>query len=348
MQKKKNILSLLILLVLAAATAYFLFRDNELGALFNVAKRAKPSYLLLGLLIMLLFVCNESFATRILLSSLGNKVSQLRCIKYSFVGFYYCSITPSSSGGQPAQVYFMNKDGVAAGDATLSIMTITVSYQMGMFLICLFCLIVRFRFLMANLGIVKYFGIYGAVVNILLLAVCIGSVFNTSLIEKIAAFIIRILAKLKIIKDPNKALEVLDTQIIKFSEGAKIFIKKPGILLSALGFIIIQILCRLCIAIIVYKALGLSGYSFLDILSLEAFLALGIESIPVPGSVGAAEAGFIVVNRIIFGAANLVPAALLTRGISFYSFLIISGAVALLAHISLNRRARPARRAGKS
>ena len=34
-----------------------------------------------------------------------------RCIQYSFIGFFYSGITPSATGGQPVQLYYMNKDG---------------------------------------------------------------------------------------------------------------------------------------------------------------------------------------------------------------------------------------------
>lgn len=31
--------------------------------------------------------------------------------QYSFIGFFYSGITPSATGGQPVQLYYMSKDG---------------------------------------------------------------------------------------------------------------------------------------------------------------------------------------------------------------------------------------------
>jgi hypothetical protein len=45
-----------------------------------------------------------------------------------------------------------------------------------------------------------------------------------------------------------------------------------------------------------------------------------------------------MVNRVIFGAENLLPAVLLTRGISFYAGLVVGGIVTLTSHLSLLRR----------
>jgi uncharacterized membrane protein YbhN (UPF0104 family) len=61
-------------------------------------------------------------------------------------------------------------------------------------------------------------------------------------------------------------------------------------------------------------------------------LTLGVEYLPIPGSVGVAEAGFYRVNGLIFGADRLMSATLLTRGISYYAYLIISGVVAITVY----------------
>ena len=338
MKNRKNFYGLLILLALVAATVYYLLRNNELDDLLQIIAQADPLYLLAGLLLMLLFVSSEGWGLHGLLASLGYKLSAWKCLKYSFLGFYYCSITPSSSGGQPAQVYYMSKDGVSVGDSSLCIMTITVSYEAGMLLICLFMLFARYSFLMDNLGVVKYFSLFGAVINAVLLSVFVASAFHVRFMKKIVTAVLRLLSRVKLIKNLDRATDTVNTQLEKYGQGAALLVKKPAALLRTLALIMVQILSRLSVAAVVYLAFHLRGYGFLDILSLEAFLALGIECLPLPGSVGVAEAGFVEVNRKIFGSQNLLPAALLTRGISFYAFLLISGVVSILAHLSLAYR----------
>ncbi len=340
MKKKKNPSSLIILLALVGTTVFFLLRNNDLRALYQIITEANPFYLAAGLLFMLLFVASEGMGIHVLLASLGYKSSPMKCLKYSFLGFYYCSITPSATGGQPAQVYYMKKDGVEVGDSSLCIMIITASYQIGMLLICLLSFLARQSFLMENLGVVKYFSLFGAAVNVIFLTIMVASAFHVDALKKFVFWIIRALSNRKILKHPEKAAAALSAQLEKYAQGAQVFLKKPGALLLTLVFVLIQVLSRLCVAIAVYQSFGLHGYGFLDILALEAFLALGVESLPLPGSVGAAEAGFVMVNKRIFGADRLVSAALLTRGISFYFFLIISGAVSIFVHITTPTRRR--------
>lgn len=337
MKNKKNLWSLLFLLLLIFITFYFLLKDHELGSLFKTTEQTNPIYLVVGLLLMLLFIASEGVGIQVLLGALKYRQSFWKCLKYSFIGFYYCNITPSS-GGQPVQIYFMTKEGIEFGDSSLCIMLISISYQIGILLICLFALITRYGFIMQNLGVVRYFSIFGAFVNLIAITFFVSTTFHNNFLENVVSLIIKLLNKFKLLKDPEKSRERINIQLKKYREGASFIRNNPKVLVITLISIIIQILSRLSVAFAVYKAFGLKGFGFVDILALQAFLALGVEYLPIPGSVGAAEAGFYKVNGIIFGSDRVMSATLLSRGISFYASLLISGAVSIFAHISLTRR----------
>lgn len=52
----------------------------------------------------------------------------LRCISYSFIGFFFSGINPSATGGQPMQLYYMKKDGNKISSASVVLMTVAVIY----------------------------------------------------------------------------------------------------------------------------------------------------------------------------------------------------------------------------
>jgi len=337
MKKKKSLWSLIFLLLLISVTFYFLFRNHELGELLTTISQINPVFLVLGLLLMFIFIASEGFGIQVLLKSFHYKTSFLKCLKYSFLGFYYCSIMPAG-GGQPVQIYYMNRDNIEVGDASLSIVLITLCYPLGMLLICLFSLITRYHFVMQNLGVMKYSSLLGAILSFLLVLVYITATLHTDLIKKVISFFVSLLSKIKIVKDPEKVMGKISVQLEIYKKGALYLKARPKVLLLTLLTIIIQILSRLSVAYAIYLAFGLTGYGYLDILSLQALLAIGIEYLPIPGSVGAAEAGFYAVNGLIFGKAKLTSAVLLTRGISYYAYLIISGIVSIFVHIALSHR----------
>ena len=60
---------------------------------------------------------------------------------------------------------------------------------------------------------------------------------------------------------------------------------------------------------------------------------------PLPGAVGISETVSLVLYDAIFGARHLYPAVILTRGISYYLPLLVSGLVTLAARAAQLRRA---------
>ena len=115
-----------LIAALMALTGWLLFRDQPVTRLLHTLGQLRPGWLLLGLALMLAFVGCEATCSHLILGRLGHRAPLRRCLGYSFVGFYVSSITPSATGGQPAQIYYMSRDGVPAAHGALNMMLIAV------------------------------------------------------------------------------------------------------------------------------------------------------------------------------------------------------------------------------
>ena len=71
----------------------------------------------------------------------------------------------------------------------------------------------------------------------------------------------------------------------------------------------------------------------MEMLSLQALLYLSVASIPLPGSVGVSEGAFLSIYEYIYGAEILASAMVISRGISFYLFMVIGSIVVLVTTI---------------
>ena len=60
-KNKKRILNLLLLLLIIGGTFYLLLKDQELGAVMSAMERAKKLPLVIGIGLVIFFVCCESF-----------------------------------------------------------------------------------------------------------------------------------------------------------------------------------------------------------------------------------------------------------------------------------------------
>lgn len=112
----------------------------------------------------------------------GSKGSSLfRCIQYSFLGFFYSGITPSATGGQPVQLYYMNKDGNKGADSTVVLMTVAVLYKLV--LVWIGCGLLIFCGRPLHLALENYFPLYlvGLLLNIVVIAVVLAAMLLSPL-----------------------------------------------------------------------------------------------------------------------------------------------------------------------
>lgn len=73
----------------------------------------------------------------------------------------------------------------------------------------------------------------------------------------------------------------------------------------------------------VYRAFGMSGTGMTDIVFLQAVISVSVDMLPLPGGMGISETLFLKIFLPVFGPV-LLPAMVLSRGLGYYSQLLIS------------------------
>lgn len=326
------------LLILIIATLYLLLKDQELSSLFAFIKEAKKGYLLLGLGMVFIFVCSESLIIHYLMNSLSYSVKLLSCIKYSFVGFFVSLITPSATGGQPAQVYYMSGDGISGAVSTLVLMIVTIAYKAILLLMSLFMLITEYSFVMAHIGGIGFILLLGIVINVFMIAFLAFVIFKQSFAKKTIGNLILWLGKKGLIKNYHHKVKRVLATISKYDNSA-IYLKEHKVVLFNTFFItLIQRIALFLITFFVYKSFGLSGTSAYQIVTLQTLIALSVDNIPLPGGVGANEGIFMIFFQEIFTPTYLTAGLLLTRGFNYYLIIILGALVTLYAQIVRKKR----------
>lgn len=107
--KKKMIVNTVFLVVIFALTIYGVFHGEDLGAMMEAMRRADVRWLLPGLFCVVFFIWGESIIIWYMMHSFQIPVKKRTCFLFSSVGFFFSCITPSASGGQPMQLYYMKK-----------------------------------------------------------------------------------------------------------------------------------------------------------------------------------------------------------------------------------------------
>ncbi len=320
MTKRKFIVSITFFLTILFATLYIIFSKNNIHSIIDAINSISIKYVIIGMILVILYFFMQGIYMKLLLKTLSVKISVLKGMYYSIVEFFFSAITPSSTGGQPVQLYYMTKDKISKSKSLIVLILNSIAFK-------LFLVVFGFIILICDKGLVFNNGNYtcllfmlGMIVDIIIIIICYLLMFNGPLIEKIIRLFYKISNKVR-----HKNIdyeEKIKTVFSKYKNNAD-YIKQHRLVVFV-GIIItfIQRMLMFSITFVVYIALGFKGISYFHLLLLQTFTQIAIEGLPLPGGTGALEMIITNVYISIFGSLN-VAGTLLTRTLSFYLPLLI-------------------------
>ena len=75
----------------------------------------------------------------------------------------------------------------------------------------------------------------------------------------------------------------------------------------------------------------------LTIVTLQAMISVVVDMLPLPGGMGISENLFLQIFLPIFGSALVLPGLVISRGISYYTQLLLSAVMTIVAAFVLRR-----------
>lgn len=322
---RKTVLQMLFLLLLMGLTFYMILRGRDLRIIWELILSTRKRYLVLATLSMLLYIFCGGWCLRILFRGLGQHMSIWKCFKYSFVEFYFSAITPSSTGGQPVQLVYMKKDGYSFSDSSVFVLTVTALYKTAFLLLILVFFTLNAGFMADKIHATRFLFYLGLFLNVVLIAALCFLLFSKRLIHSLSAVALKLLEKLHFLKNAEKKIRGLDEKLAQYNACAHFIKSHPQVVLRTFLILLLQRLSILVVPYLVYRAFGLHGYSAIQIISIQLLLNLCVDMIPIPGAVGISEKVFLILFGPIFGERFLYSAVLISRGISFYLMVFLSG-----------------------
>lgn len=333
---KSKLINILLLIILMLCTFYFLLKDQELDELWACIRSADKMWLIVGLLCITFFICFESVIIHYIINALTYSVKLIHCIKYSFIGFFVSAITPSSTGGQPAQMYFMKKDGISVSISSLVMMVVTVAYKAALLFIAFIMLLVENDFVMAHIKGIEFILIFGIVVNVFVIVVLMLIIFKQSLAKRISGKCILFLGSHKLIKRPDERLRKLINSISKYDRGAAFLKSHKRMFINIFLITLVQRMMYFLVTYAVYRSFDISGGSAggcspFEIITLQLIITLAVDNLPWPGGMGVNEGIFMLFFTEIFTPAYVTAGLMLTRGFNYYFVILAGGLVTALA-----------------
>ncbi len=334
----KKLLNFLFVITVFIVTVWTVFRGEDLGQVFEYVASSDIRFILPAVLCVLLFILGEAVNIYYLLRRLGTKISFWHCSLYSFIGFFYSCITPSASGGQPLQMIAMRKDGIPIAVSTIVLAIVTITYKFVLVLIGAVILILRPASLMVYIESCETLIYIGMGLNVIVITLLLLAVFFPHIIRSIATGIMRGINRIRPFKNPKKQYDRLERMLGQY-EGASDFLRHHiGVILNVFIITLLQRFFLFTVTWFTYLSFHLHDSSFAVVTCLQAMISVASDMMPTPGGMGIAENMFIVIFQPIFTDSLVVPAMVISRGISYYTQLFISGVMTFLSSFIIKEK----------
>ena len=329
----KTIKNLLFFTLLIVLTFYFILRNQNLNELFSIIKNVNIYYILLAIISMLLFFIIESINVRFTLKNLGEVISLPKVLKNTLICFFFNGITPAATGGEPMEIYYLSKDKVKSSNAILALLIQSCGFLIVSILFGIISAIINYKVFTHYLIWIFILAVSMSTIVLTIMLICI---FSPKLMDKVIDIIIIIIRfitinRIKLSKAKfNKTIETYKDSSIFIKSNIKVFLR--NILRNS-----IQVIFFYLIPYFVYKSLGLSGYSVLKFIGLEAILYSATSSIPLPGAIGISETVYLLLFKNVLVGNYLNSAMILSRGISFYLYVMVGLITLIINSIYLKK-----------
>lgn len=319
------------IIVVGVVVTYQVNSEAGVDSIKNLFSR-QNNMIFLVLCVACFLVSELLIATRIyLLSRKFNKKGSFEgSLKSEFVCQYYSKITPFAVGGQPFQVYVLNHHGVKANNAITVVSCNYVSQKLVYWIVSLFMMATIFTNQLVksmsgtsfNLVMILA-GISLGFMTIFLTFVILVCV-NKKIASNLVAFVLKILSKMKIVKNTKKMYFIVMRPALAFQHKMKTFFTSKRfaffILLGSLLIYLIQCSIPACIYFI------FKPFSWVDLwqlLSVSVIIQLSFGVNPIPGGSGVAEISFYAVFTLLIDNGLVFWALMIWRILTYYIYLAI-------------------------
>ena len=335
MNKRKLIGEIVFLIIVFAGTLYGVFHGADLQQCIRAIGEARKIYLLPAVVCVVVFIWGESVIIHYMMGTLDIHLKKWTCFLFSSIGFFFSCITPSATGGQPAQIYYMRRKKIPIPVATLVLMVVTITYKAVLVIIGLGMIVCGQGFIQKYLtGILPVFYL-GIVLNVLCVGFMMILVFHTTMAEAILCKGLCLMEKLHLVRYKKSRHERLASGMTKYRETAAYFKDHKHVVFRVLVITFVQRFALFLSTYFVYRSFGLDEFPVMTIVLLQAVISVSVDMLPLPGGMGISEKLFLTIFVPVFGAGLLLPGMILSRGLGYYTELLLSALLTVVAHFTI-------------
>ncbi|MBR3198585.1 MAG: flippase-like domain-containing protein [Bacilli bacterium] len=324
---KKNKKNLLIIFILSILVLYLSFKD-DFATKVKYLISFDFKWLILAFILIIMYWILKGLVLYYCTQKLKKEYTKKKGIHLMITTQFFHAITPFSTGGQPWQIYKLKKEGLTLGESTNIVIEDFIVYQIALVFLGVVAVISNklFNILPKN-NALGHLVTIGFIINLLVIVGLFIVAFSKKWNKKIIDGLVKILYKLRIIKDKEKLLKKSESFITNFHKSAEILFesKTNFIKIIFLNFIALILLYLIPYALI--KGLNIDINPF-KVVVTSAYVMLVGSMVPIPGGTGGLEYSFVSFFGSFIKGSKLSIIMIVWRLITYY-FGITVGIITL-------------------
>lgn len=326
MGKVKSKLNIIILIFITLLVLYFSLKDDYQTIINNILSINKY-WFLVSILCLLLSYVLKIFIMRNLVRKFKKKYQFKKASTIVLSTQFFNAVTPFASGGQPFQIYTLNQQGIKISQASNVTIQYSIITQISLIIVSTIAIILNNSNIYIHQDtILNKLIILGYTVNVVVIAVLFLLAFGKNTNSYILKLILKILKKLKLVKNYEDNLVYWNKNLTEFHKSAEILLKNKFDFLRNIFLCVLALIILYSIPYFLALAMSLD-ISLVASVTITSYVMLIGSFIPIPGGTGGIEYGFVQFFSVLVTGAHLSSLLILWRFITYYLGMII-GAIA--------------------
>ncbi len=338
MEKKKKIpWGLLYVCLTVVVLVVFGVVNHEFLGMFSVIAGLSFVFVAIAVVLNGVYLILEGEIIRLLLRCQGEKLSVWNAFKIGLIGIYYSYITPSSTGGQPAQVLYLRRDKVSPGSSAAVLFVKFFAYQFS-FVVCACAALLWLwpKLNAENPGLIPFI-ILGIGINGLWI-IAIPLLFCAPVLHRLAGWLSALVGKCTFLKKRETYIEKIRRFENDFAEYTARFRHKYRYIAVSILLSIPQVILQFSVLYFVFLAFSVR-MPYGEMLGMQLLLQVSVCFVPLPGASGAQEVGFSAFFGDYFAEPGVLYTALLVwRFFTYYIIVILGALVVVFDQLLYNKK----------
>ncbi len=323
---KKHFANIAMIIILETIVVYITFKSSSKLS-FGVFLKLSPFWVIVSTSLMGIYFILDGAN----LYAFGKLYNRKYTYKQGFInsicGTFFNGITPFSSGGQFAQVYIFNKQGIDPANSASILLMAFIVYQTV--LVSFTTIIMIFRFKTYSNIYLNFFSlaILGFIINVSVICGLFIGAKSNKLQNFICNTVIKALNKIRIVKDFETTSNKISTSLENFRVELSNLQKNKVILItsSLINFLKLVIIYSIPFFAAMALNLDIPYTKILNFIEICSFVYLITAFVPVPGASGGSEGVYYMLFSPILGKIGTPTTLLIWRFMTYHLGLIIGG-----------------------